>query len=845
MSPLWLALFLALPTELLPAQSGAIASWELTLGHLENQEFSPTKGHWKAKTTVPAEFLKDSAGNSALQFKNGTQWLTIHSNIEKKELPAKKWSASAWVAIDQPQTWGGIIGAFEDNGSYERGFLLGFRNRRFCVALATEKNQRLHYLTSEKDFSLGVWYHVAGVYNGRELLLYVDGKLAAKKTNMKGEILYADTHQFVLGSYKDQNENYPLHGTMASAAIYGKALNKKEVSRMAISGRKSIPEIVDGLAAGKVSGMGLGELQEQVHQAIDKGVEFLLRTQYRDGSWSPRIGSYRNGMTSLCVLALMESGIPKDHPAVRNALRFLGEAMPTKVYSAGLQLMAFAEADDPNLIPHMEAITHQILDWESRQTPGLWGYPSGRPDLSNAQFAALGLWSAHKKGIFIPKEVWERLVETAVTLCMKDEEEVKMNNKKTGSHKRVVEGFSYYARDTQYPAYGGMTAAGLGILALAEICHPQPSAAMKRLIKRGKDRALGWMEHNFRVDSVPGYAERLHYYLYGIERVGSLFNLKLFGRHDWYQEGAEFLVGDQAEDGRWSHQSQHHCATGFSLLFLNRATSPTSGTEDRKLTGSAQVQKDGAVKIRVTGKQTLTMWLASIARPDGMDHEKTEFQPVEASWILNEETIGTSPLNTSGDSRLAFRYTLPAPGNYQLRARVRFADDLVLESQAFAVVAIRSADVFHQQSLRFRGRNLLARARPTITASSKESKGNWNPNKVLDALQCTGWLYAKNDLKPWIEFKCPRSTKAERLILSPVDATMDEEGRTDTIHRVRVSLNDKDWVQEFDFPADPLAELEVSFGQSLRIKTVKIEVLERSKGTKWPNQGGFAEVALQ
>jgi hypothetical protein len=106
-------------------------------------------------------------------------------------------------------------------------------------------------------------------------------------------------------------------------------------------------------------------------------------------------------------------------------------------------------------------------------------------------------------------------------------------------------------------------------------------------------------------------------------------------------------------------------------------------------------------------------------------------------------------------------------------------------------------------------------------------------------------LYAKNDLKPWIEFKCPRSTKAERLILSPVDATMDEEGRTDTIHRVRVSLNDKDWVQEFDFPADPLAELEVSFGQSLRIKTVKIEVLERSKGTKWPNQGGFAEVALQ
>ena len=361
----------------------------------------------------------------------------------------------------------------------------------------------------------------------------------------------------------------------------------------------------------------------------------------------------------------MKSGVPKNHPAVKNALRFLGETMPTKVYSAGLQLMAFEAANDPELIPHMEAIAYELLEWESRNSPGLWGYPSGRPDLSNAQFAALGLWSAHKKGIKIPKEVWERMVEITVEQCMDGEEVIKARNKGTGVDKRIIEGFTYHARDTFYPPYGGMAVAGLGVLALAEICHPRPPVRMKRLIQRGKDRGLGWIEHYFRVDSVPGYAERLNYYLYGLERVGSLLNLKKFGAHDWYRDGAEFLVHDQGSGGSWSHGSEHHCATGFALLFLNRATSPVSGGPERKVSGAVQSQEKGPVKIRITGKQTLTMWLASVDRPDAEDPKKEQFQPIRAKWLLNGEVIGEVNLAKTGDPRLAFRYTLPAPGNYQ------------------------------------------------------------------------------------------------------------------------------------------------------------------------------------
>ena len=37
-------------------------------------------------------------------------------------------------------------------------------------------------------------------------------------------------------------------------------------------------------------------------------------------------------------------------------------------------------------------------------------------------------------------------------------------------------------------------------------------------------------------------------YLYGLERVGDLAGRRLIGSHDWYREGADWLLGAQRED---------------------------------------------------------------------------------------------------------------------------------------------------------------------------------------------------------------------------------------------------------------------------------------------------------
>ena len=37
----------------------------------------------------------------------------------------------------------------------------------------------------------------------------------------------------------------------------------------------------------------------------------------------------------------------------------------------------------------------------------------------------------------------------------------------------------------------------------------------------------------------------IYYYLYGLERCGRLTAHRFIGDHDWYREGAEYLVHDQ------------------------------------------------------------------------------------------------------------------------------------------------------------------------------------------------------------------------------------------------------------------------------------------------------------
>ncbi|MEW6251908.1 MAG: DUF4159 domain-containing protein, partial [Planctomycetota bacterium] len=79
-------------------------------------------------------------------------------------------------------------------------------------------------------------------------------------------------------------------------------------------------------------------------------------------------------------------------------------------------------------------------------------------------------------------------------------------------------------------------------------------------------RGLAWLGRNFRASQNPRRGPAwVHYWLYAVERCGILSGRRYFGPHDWYREGAAYLVQSQAPDGLWNSSIVD---TAFAVLFL-------------------------------------------------------------------------------------------------------------------------------------------------------------------------------------------------------------------------------------------------------------------------------------
>ncbi len=152
--------------------------------------------------------------------------LLVASDWQEAEayLPKGDMTVAAWVSVNQQQPYGGIVGVVQDNGDTERGWVLGYDERHFYFALASEGaddgDGKLTYLTGRTEYELGRFYHVVGVYDGKTMRLFVNGQLDGESAEQSGPILYPDQAPMFLGGYLDSNEDYPHVGRIRDVAIY-------------------------------------------------------------------------------------------------------------------------------------------------------------------------------------------------------------------------------------------------------------------------------------------------------------------------------------------------------------------------------------------------------------------------------------------------------------------------------------------------------------------------------------------------------------------------------------------------------------------------------------------------
>ena len=214
-----------------PVTEGLVYEWLFTPENLELEHAKALAGGMDISVSGPILF---DDMPQALRLDGDANQLLISEDLEAASLPHKDFTAEAWVKVNVPQDWGGFIGAIRDNGPEETGWLLGFRGNRFCLGLSTkgadDGNGKLTYLTSAKPFNGGEWHHVAGVYDGKEMRLYVDGALSASSREQSGPILYPEMTFFEIGAYHDDNEYFRTKGSLLAVRLYDRALTQEEIA---------------------------------------------------------------------------------------------------------------------------------------------------------------------------------------------------------------------------------------------------------------------------------------------------------------------------------------------------------------------------------------------------------------------------------------------------------------------------------------------------------------------------------------------------------------------------------------------------------------------------------------
>lgn len=301
---------------------------------------------------------------------------------------------------------------------------------------------------------------------------------------------------------------------------------------------------------------------QAVSAAIAKCVDYLRSSQgsgAKPGAWAGHPGN-GCGQTCLVTLALLSAGRDIKSPEIAKALTYIRGSKPEKTYEISLKIMVLCLAEPTKDMPQIKQLATLLVEMQTEG--GGWPYfksSGGDADESNTQFAVLALWEASKLGVAIPEKCFQRGKEY-------------WNDRSSG------EAWGYRGSGPT----GSMTCAGIASTIIlqdasegvdASIQGEQIRCCGQQTNQRDSlDRPINWLARNFAVTHNPGANAYTLYYLYALERVGRLTGQRFIGEHDWYREGAEFLLSSQDIGGsfRGGGNEDVISASAMALLFLSK-----------------------------------------------------------------------------------------------------------------------------------------------------------------------------------------------------------------------------------------------------------------------------------
>jgi hypothetical protein len=220
--------------------------------------------------------------------------------------------------------------------------------------------------------------------------------------------------------------------------------------------------------------------KEKVDAAVKRGMDFLKGRQTPDGNWAdeaPLPSLYPQGVTALCLYALLKGEEPNDSDCIKRGFDYLKKWWNSQanrtVYSTSCLILALcALYQPPPQEKEIEALEEAkpgekvrttafqpyekrlkegfkknapswAKDWledavkwlRAQQEQNIWRYPGAQPgakasagpveDASNTQYAMLALYTANSVGVNIPPGVFTKVAEYFINEQEKDGPDVK------------------------------------------------------------------------------------------------------------------------------------------------------------------------------------------------------------------------------------------------------------------------------------------------------------------------------------------------------------------------------------------------------------------------------------
>ena len=326
--------------------------------------------------------------------------------------------------------------------------------------------------------------------------------------------------------------------------------------------------------------------EARILMAVQRGIQYLYRTQNADGTWTTRYArQHPGGMACLGVLAAMSTGQSPDAPGLKRALEYAKGLRPKTVYARAMRTMVYARLPGNEYALRTEADAKWLMEQQDRS--GGWGYGPDHAttrvskdwtDASNSQMALLALREAFEQGVAIPDDVWLRAIAYWT----------RAQNSDGGWGYEPPGRTSIRLRGS---SYGSMTAAGIATFHIfadvfagreaagAEAAQPGPVGRKQRRA------AQAWLAGHYAVDEIPGWSwgkrqEWLYYYLFCLARVSDAGGAAGEGAAKRLAQIASFLLSRQNGDGSWGDQAAGAAPQGdpvhtcFALLTLVKVSAP-------------------------------------------------------------------------------------------------------------------------------------------------------------------------------------------------------------------------------------------------------------------------------